>query len=381
MKKTTKLLWLACLCMLACLFMFSACEEATEDPDHVHSYGSWTITKEATCKETGKQERVCECGEKQIKTILKKEHNYGNWTVAKDATCKEAGAQERVCECGEKETKTIPVKEHSFGEWKVVKKATCIASGLRECICSVCGSKETRTIATASHTWVSATCVNPKTCSVCGKTDGSPLNHSYVKGVCSKCNKINPEAKTEQINIAKKLITAAETITDAADMMALSYQRAWYFTIYYSDDYYDYDEILDDFSEYVYLDKAYINDAVIDQLESIGYDTTKINGLAVLRSASNATRVVERAYQMKEIQESCRKLFTMISKDLEKLNESVVGDSFTTAFANYMYAVIDYYSFAEYPSGTYSSFVSNISSHRKNVTAAERALAYELNKF
>lgn len=172
MKKTTKLLWLACLCMLACLFVFSACEEATEDPDHVHSYGSWTVTKEATCKEAGSQERVCECGDKQTKTLPMKDHSFGDWKIAKEATCKVTGVQERVCKCGEKQTKTIPIKDHSFGEWKTVKKATCIATGLKECICSGCGAKETRSIATGSHIWVEYECV------LCGKTKDLTLDIS-----------------------------------------------------------------------------------------------------------------------------------------------------------------------------------------------------------
>ena len=38
------------------------------------------------------------------------------------------------------------------------------------------------------HTWVDATCTAPKTCSICAATEGTPIDHVYVDGVCA-CGK------------------------------------------------------------------------------------------------------------------------------------------------------------------------------------------------
>ena len=48
------------------------------DPSHIHSYGKWTTTKEATCKESGSKERVCACGHKETKVIEVIAHKYVN---------------------------------------------------------------------------------------------------------------------------------------------------------------------------------------------------------------------------------------------------------------------------------------------------------------
>lgn len=42
------------------------------------------------------------------------------------------------------------------------------------------------------HTWEDATCKAAKTCSICGKTEGEPLEHNYVDGACTLCGKSEP---------------------------------------------------------------------------------------------------------------------------------------------------------------------------------------------
>ena len=42
---------------------------ATEGEALGHSFGEWTVTKEATATETGEKERTCACGEKETETI------------------------------------------------------------------------------------------------------------------------------------------------------------------------------------------------------------------------------------------------------------------------------------------------------------------------
>ncbi len=41
-------------------------------------------------------------------------HSYGSWTVVKNATCTATGTRTRSCSCGDKETETIPMLAHSY---------------------------------------------------------------------------------------------------------------------------------------------------------------------------------------------------------------------------------------------------------------------------
>ena len=163
-----------------------------------HSYGSWTVTKPATCTVAGSKERTCSrCGNKETQTIaatghtweetytVDKEatctatgsqskhcsvcgainsssvqsipmtdHTYGAWKVTQPATCEEAGSKERVCSgCGIKETQTIPATGHSYGEWTVTKEATGTETGIKERVCKNCGSKQTAEIPVLEYGW------------------------------------------------------------------------------------------------------------------------------------------------------------------------------------------------------------------------------------
>ena len=156
-----------------------------------HTMGAWTVTKEATCEETGEKTRVCtkDCGHTELEVIEAKGHAYGEFEVTKEATCtatgektatcandsshkkvetiaakghtevtvagKEATCEETgltegtkcsVCNTVIKEQETIPAKGHKFGEWTVVTAPTTEAEGLEERVC-VCGEKEERAIA------------------------------------------------------------------------------------------------------------------------------------------------------------------------------------------------------------------------------------------
>ncbi|WP_166078447.1 N-acetylmuramoyl-L-alanine amidase family protein [Xiamenia xianingshaonis] len=164
-----------------------------------HTYGEWTVTKEATETEAGSQERACSvCGEKETQEIPacghtpsaawksdatdhwkvcegcgaeleKAAHDFGEWKVTKEATETEPGEKARSCSvCGAKEAEELPAlghkpseawqsdagshwkvcegcgaelekAAHSFGDWTVTKEATEAEPGFRERSCSACG--------------------------------------------------------------------------------------------------------------------------------------------------------------------------------------------------------------------------------------------------
>ena len=68
-----------------------------EEQPHVHSWDEGTVTKEATCKETGIRIFLCSCGETRSETIAKSSHAYSSWKTVSQATVKAAEVQQRSC--------------------------------------------------------------------------------------------------------------------------------------------------------------------------------------------------------------------------------------------------------------------------------------------
>ena len=50
--------------------------------EHTHSFGEWTVTKEATCTEDGEQTRTCDCGYSETQVIPATGHDYVNGVCA-----------------------------------------------------------------------------------------------------------------------------------------------------------------------------------------------------------------------------------------------------------------------------------------------------------
>ncbi|MCQ2771886.1 MAG: hypothetical protein MJ238_01225 [Bacilli bacterium] len=112
---------------------------------HVHSFGGWTTTKEATHTAEGEEQRVCACGEKETRTVAKTtDHEFGAWTVKTAATHTKEGVEERACACGEKETRPIAkTTAHEFGGWTTASQETCTTAEVLQRTCA-CGETETK---------------------------------------------------------------------------------------------------------------------------------------------------------------------------------------------------------------------------------------------
>jgi len=115
-----------------------------------HKYGNWVITKEASCTENGKREKVCSiCNEKKTETIEKSHKWNKSYTVDLEPTCTEEGSESIHCSiCGETKegsSRTVPQK-HSYGAWETIKKSTELAPGLKTHTCTECGKEETAAI-------------------------------------------------------------------------------------------------------------------------------------------------------------------------------------------------------------------------------------------
>ena len=84
-------------------------KEQPQTEPHVHSWGTGTVTKAATCKETGVKTYKCSCGQTKTESIaLSTTHSYGAWTVVSEATVKAAKVQKHICSvCGKTETQSV----------------------------------------------------------------------------------------------------------------------------------------------------------------------------------------------------------------------------------------------------------------------------------
>ena len=148
-------------------------------------------------------------------------HNFGAWTVTKAATCTESGISTRECSvCGTKETMIVPSLGHNLTA-VAAKAATCTEAGHSAYwSCSRCGkffSDDMGKTEIAKDSWiinalghdvgtrgaVAATCYISgheadtycKRCGIvitAGATIPATGKHTYVDGVCTTCGTRNP---------------------------------------------------------------------------------------------------------------------------------------------------------------------------------------------
>ncbi len=156
MKKTIIAVFLI-LITLACLMSCAP---------HEHSYGTWRVTKQATCAEAGERARDCSCGNTITEVVPKSNrHTYGSWRTTTASTCTKTGVEKRTCNiCGKEETHPLALKAHQFGAGKQTTAPSCTGSGVKTYTCTSCGTTKTDTISALGHN------VNSQnTCTRCGK--------------------------------------------------------------------------------------------------------------------------------------------------------------------------------------------------------------------
>ena len=143
------------------------------EQEHVHRFGTWKVSKKATCTKEGTKVRSCGCGEMETKSYLL-EHNYGDWTPKEPATCTETGIDARYCTMCDKEETTVAAV---LGHDEVVTPgtpATCTTPGVKDLIqCARCNLVlQEATVIESGHQIVEQKYVAP-TCGLPGQTEGS----------------------------------------------------------------------------------------------------------------------------------------------------------------------------------------------------------------
>lgn len=137
-----------------------------------HSFGSWTVTKQASCSQTGSKTRSCQkCGHKETETVAKSEQHAPETVKGYAATCNKTGLTDGTT-C--KNCKTVLVKQetidklsHTYSSWTFLVQATCAEEGLKRRTCTSCGVAEEHLIE---------------------KLD----SHNYVAGKCADCGAAQP---------------------------------------------------------------------------------------------------------------------------------------------------------------------------------------------
>lgn len=145
-----------------------------------HTWNSGSVTKTATCKETGVKTYTCTaCNATKTETIATtNSHNWSGYKVTKEPTCTAAGTQTRTCSvCGKTESQSVPATGHNMGGWKTTKEATCEAKGEQTRSCSKCSYKETKDIAALGHKFSNPTVTKQPTCTETG----------IESGKCTRC--------------------------------------------------------------------------------------------------------------------------------------------------------------------------------------------------
>lgn len=148
-----------------------------------HTWNGGTVTKQASCKESGTKHFTCTaCGAAKDETIAKtNSHSWGGYKVTKNPACTTPGTQTRTCSvCGKTETRQINATGHSMGAWSQSKAPTCTAAGEEKRSCSKCGHSETRALKALGHSFSHPTVTKEPTCTESGTETGK----------CSRCGQV-----------------------------------------------------------------------------------------------------------------------------------------------------------------------------------------------
>lgn len=163
----------------------SAEKDETIAKTNSHSWGGYKVTKNPTCTAAGEEKRSCSrCGHEETKVINALRHSFSHPTVTKEPTCTETGIETGKCSrCGQTTSNTIKAKGHKFGAWADTKPATCTEGGTKERKCSACGAAETKTTDALGHDFENPTIVKAATISETGLKEGK----------CKRCGQTTSE--------------------------------------------------------------------------------------------------------------------------------------------------------------------------------------------
>ncbi len=180
MVKKNKALLVVLLSLLisASALLTCACEKKCTE----HSFGAWTVIKEATCTTAGEERRECEnCGEAETHEIAGG-HLFTNYVSNNDATCEADGTKTAYCDhgCGERDiiTDEGTVLGHTYGEWVSNGDGTHTKT---------CANDSTHIVTESCHGG-EATCAEQAICDDCKSEYGGVKHIIDDSGWCTICD-------------------------------------------------------------------------------------------------------------------------------------------------------------------------------------------------
>lgn len=199
------------------VFSLSACGGDTAPTACSHNYVS-TVTKQATCKETGVKTYTCTiCNNSYTEDIAKlNTHTYKS-EITKEATCGKSGTKTFTCSiCKHFYTEDIPSTGNHHFTSSITKQPNCKDNGIETYICIACGETHNKYIdKTNEHSYVCTVTkkatseeagIKTYTCSICSKsyTDSfllSKVTYSGLPSIFSLYNGLNRLAGNIQCSV------------------------------------------------------------------------------------------------------------------------------------------------------------------------------------
>ena len=199
-------------------------EKIKKTETHTHSWGSGTITRDATCTQSGVRTYTCSCGQTKTESIPATGHQYSDWVVTTQPKCTQSGVQTSTCyKCGDTKTQSVSATGHQYSDWRVTTQPKCTEPGVETSTCSKCGDTKTQSVSATGHQyseWVvktKAKCEEPgsktSTCSKCRdvrtesipatghtwsewtiKTKATCTEQGSKESRCSECSKVRTES-------------------------------------------------------------------------------------------------------------------------------------------------------------------------------------------
>lgn len=151
----------------------STCTVCGDQKTEAHTWNAGTVTKEATCKDTGIRALTCTgCGAGKDEIIPVTEgHQFGAWS--------DNGTDHiHTCTlCGKSQT-----ADHTWNNGTVITAATCQSAGSKHQRCTGCDAQQTVSIPVAAHDYAAAVYQDENghklTCKQCGQEETQAHHYS-----------------------------------------------------------------------------------------------------------------------------------------------------------------------------------------------------------
>lgn len=208
-------LWSSNNCAEAAVCTREDCGATREASEHV--WGDWTVTKDATCTETGSRTHTCtSCNATESETIPVRAHDYTATIAA--PTCTEKGYTKHTCSrCNSSYTDSYTdMLEHSWDEGIITTEPTADAPGVKTFTCKRCRATKTEAVSNLVQQEVSWMPAGPITVTYGDFAYTRPTAYNDSVEDCTfTYSSSNPAVATVDANDKTTIVGAGTTVITA----------------------------------------------------------------------------------------------------------------------------------------------------------------------